>query len=130
MEIKQNDATRNRPAGPRDIDAPFLFIDIPEMIGQLKSEKAWQTNDRNGITVFKTPGHTIVLSVLHQGASLEENKVKGFLTIQVIEGNIEVTVGDQKTSLTEKGLLCLHPEVTHNIAATSDAVILLHDHVG
>jgi hypothetical protein len=50
MEIKRNEATLNRPEGDRVIDAPFVFLDIPEFIHQVKKEKAWKKYDRNGIT--------------------------------------------------------------------------------
>ena len=38
MEIKTNQATKNRPEGDRVIDAPYVFIDIPGFVEQLKSE--------------------------------------------------------------------------------------------
>ena len=42
MENKRNEATLNRPEGDRVLDAPYVFINIPEFIRQLKSEEAWQ----------------------------------------------------------------------------------------
>ena len=128
MEVKHNEATKNRPAGSRDLDAPFIVVDIPGLIRQLKSEKAWLTSDRNGITAYKSGEHTIVLSGLHQGAKTGANSVKGFLTIQLMEGSIRADIGGQQISLDGSGIICIHPEVTYNIEAASDAMLLLHDH--
>jgi len=40
MENKRNEATLNRPEGDRVLDAPYVFVNIPEFIRQLKSEEA------------------------------------------------------------------------------------------
>ena len=39
MENKRNEATLNRPEGDRVLDAPYVFINIPEFIRQLKNER-------------------------------------------------------------------------------------------
>ena len=65
MENKRNEATLNRPEGDRVLDAPYVFVNIPEFIRQLKSEEAWQKNDRNGITVFKTGRVTTEIGRAH-----------------------------------------------------------------
>ena len=54
MDEKFNEATKNRPAGDRLLDSPVVLMDIPTFIKQLRNEKAWEENDRNSITVFKT----------------------------------------------------------------------------
>jgi hypothetical protein len=85
MENKRNEATLNRPEGDRVIDAPYVFINTPEFIRQLMDEEAWQKNDRNSITVFKTSNMTMVLVCLHAKAVLKDNLVDGIVTIQVID---------------------------------------------
>ena len=67
MEIKRNEATFNRPDGDRVLDGTYVFVDIPSYIRQIKEEKAWEKNDRNGITVFKSENITQVITVLHAG---------------------------------------------------------------
>ena len=39
MENKRNEATLNRPEGDRVLDAPYVFVSLPEFIRQLKSEE-------------------------------------------------------------------------------------------
>ena len=125
MEIKRNEATRNRPEGDRVIDAPYVFADLVAFTEQVKDEKAWDKSDRNAITVFKTEGMTIVLSALKPGAVIKDNTVNGFLTVQVLEGSIRMETLEGDAEMGEKQLYAFHPGVPHSIEAKTNAVLLL-----
>src|SRR5687768_15548241 len=99
MELKRNEATFNTPEGDRVLDASYVFVDLPDFLRQLKDEKAWDKNDRNGITVYKTDRLTIVLTVMHAGASIPDNKVDGLFTLQGIEGSIRISTVDGDVEL-------------------------------
>lgn len=125
MEIKRNDATINRPEGDRVIDAPYVFIDIPAFADQVKNEKAWEKNDRNGITVFKSDRLTMVITALQASAQISDNSVDGFLTIQVLKGDAQITTPDGDINATENQVISFHPGITHSVLAVSDAIFLL-----
>ena len=125
MENKRNEATQNRPEGDRVLDAPYVFINIPDFIRQLKSEEAWQKNDRNGITVFKTDRVTMVVTCLHAKAVLKNNLVDGIFTIQVLEGIIRVTTPDGDVDMQANQVMAFHQLVDHSILALMDSVLLL-----
>jgi quercetin dioxygenase-like cupin family protein len=125
MEIKTNRATINRPEGDRVIDASYLYINIPSHIEQLKKEKAWKMNDRNGITIFKTESLALVLTGLHAGATIKDNCINGLVVLQPIEGKIRVNTVDGDLEMNPKDILTLRPNVAHSIEALTDAVILL-----
>jgi quercetin dioxygenase-like cupin family protein len=128
MELKRNDATLNRPEGDRVIDALYVFVDLPDFIRQLKEEPAWEKNDRNGITVFKTDNLTMVLTILHKKAEIKDNKVDGLVTLQVIEGIIRVSTIDGDIEMKEKQLISLHSNEPHSIEALSDCSFLLSNY--
>jgi quercetin dioxygenase-like cupin family protein len=128
MELKRNDATLNRPEGDRVIDALYVFVDLPDFIRQLKEEPAWEKNDRNGITVFKTDNLTMVLTILHKKAEIKDNKVDGLVTLQVIEGMIRVSTIDGDIEMKEKQLISLHSNEPHSIEALSDCAFLLFNY--
>jgi hypothetical protein len=130
MENKRNEATLNRPEGDRVIDAPYVFINIPEFIRQLKTEEAWQKNDRNGITVFKSGRVTMVLTCLHAKAILKDVLVDGIFTIQVIEGIIRVTTPDGEVDMQANQIMTFHQLVDHSIEAMMDSVLLLTNNSG
>jgi len=124
MENKRNEATLNRPEGDRVLDAPYVFVNIPEFIRQLKSEEAWQKNDRNGITVFKTGRVTTVLTCLHAKAILKNNLVDGIFTVHVLEGIIRVKTPDGDVDMQANQIMAFHQLVDHSIEAMMDSVIL------
>ena len=129
MEFKRNEATRNRPEGDRVLDALYVMVDIPDFLRQLKEEKAWEKNDRNGITVFKTTFMTMVLTVMHDKAVIKDNKVDGLLTIQVIEGSLRITTLDGDFELKEKQLVSIHANETHTIESLGESVFLLTNYI-
>ena len=124
MENKRNEATLNRPEGDRVLDAPYVFINIAEFIRQIKSEEAWQKNDRNGITIFKTGRVTMVLTCLHAKAIIKNNLVDGIFTVQVIEGIIRIKTPDGDVDMQANQIMAFHQLVDHSIEALTDSVLL------
>ena len=102
MEIKRNEATLNRPDGDRVLDAPYVFMDLNDFTKQLKDEEAWDKNDRNGITIFKTDGLTTVLTCLHKDAGIKDNMVDGLFQVQVLSGKIRVSTDDGDMDMKER----------------------------
>lgn len=123
-EIKINQATENRPEGNRIIDAPYVFIDTPAFIEQLKNERSWEKNDRNGITVFKSDKLTVVLTAIKSGAFIQDYAVDGYLTIQVLEGEINIKTDDRDINLATGQSMVFHPGLSHSVVILSDAVIM------
>ena len=124
MENKRNEATINRPEGDRVLDAPYVFINIPDFVRQLKSEEAWQKNDRNGITVFKSGRVTMVLTCLHARAIMNDVLVDGIFTIHVLEGVIRVRTPDGEVDMQANQVITFHQLVDHSIEAMMDSVLL------
>ena len=124
MENKRNEATVNRPEGDRVLDAPYVFINIPDFIRQLKSEEAWQKNDRNGITVFKSARVTMVLTCLRAKAIMHDVLVDGIFSIQVLEGVVRVRTPDGEVDMQANQVITFHQLVDHSIEAMMDSVLL------
>ncbi len=125
MQTKYNEATINRPEGSRILDAPFVFMDLAKYSQQLKQEGAWQKNDRNSITIYKTREFTMVLCWLREEALIIDNLVGGHVTVQVIEGTIDFMVGDSTTALSQKQMITVHPNILHTIRAVSNSLVLI-----
>ena len=125
MESKYLESTLNRPEGDRLIDASVLFVNFEELIRQLKSESAWDKNDRNGITVFKNDRTSIVLTCLHKDASMDNIQVDGHLSIQVLDGKIEVEAEKSTWELKKEQMLAVLPGIIHSIHAKKGSAILI-----
>ena len=127
--MKSNEATLNRPEGGRVLDAPYVVTDINTAITQLMNENGWEETDCNGITLFKTDNLTTVLICMHTGSRIGENSIDGTVTLQVIEGEVELTADEDVVTLHTGQIVMLHHEVTHSILATEETVMLLTNHV-
>lgn len=123
--MKKNDATFNRPEGDRILDANYVITNIEERIEQLKDETAWDKNDRNAITLFKTTGLTIVLTCLHSEAVLKDIEVDGLVVLQVIEGKVNITTDGDAFELCENKMAVLHENIVHSIYALKTSVFIL-----
>lgn len=125
METKYNEATLNRPDGDRIIDAPIVFMDIKKYSEQLKEEEAWQKNDRNSITIYKTDGLTMLLCWLKEGASITDNIASNHTTVQVMEGEIKITVETGNMEVTKGQIIAIHPRILETITAKEDSLLLI-----
>lgn len=125
MQVKVNQSTINRPDGERILDAPAVMVEIQHYANQIKQEESWKKNDRNAITVFKTPGITVVINALHSGAEMNDVEVDGLLMLQVLEGEITINTEEGEKRLREKEILILHPCFKTNILAETDTVMIL-----
>ncbi len=125
MEEKHNESTINRPEGERPIDAPVVLIDIANYIEQLKSEKAWDENDRNAIAVFKSDKLRIVIVALHKDAEMHTEHPENILSIQIIKGKIKVYADDKTTVVKKDELVIVHENIPYKIQAMKKSVFLL-----
>lgn len=125
MENTNIDATYNRPEGDRKIDSPVLLIDLPSYIDQIKNEKAWEENDRNAITIFKTDKMRIVLVALHKKAKMETEHPENTLSLQVLKGKINVATTYASTEVDKEMILTLHEKIPYTISALKKSIFLL-----
>lgn len=125
MEVKRNDSTELRPEGSRVMDAPVVPINIPEFLRQIKNEPAWETGDRNAMTVYKTEGMRIVLIALHKEAVIEEHTANGVICVQVLDGEINFDAEGKTFNLKKGEMITLHRKLPHRVAAVEESVFLL-----
>lgn len=126
MEIKYNEATYNRPLGDRIIDAPIVLIDLEKYSQQLLEEDGWKKNGRNGITILKTSGLSMVLVWLHADATLMDNLIDGHVTIQVIEGAVNCIIeAGTMQQLQKQQIISIHPGIAHSIIAVEKSLLLI-----
>ena len=125
MNEKHNDATHNRPEGERLLNAQSLVIDLPTYVRQIREEEAWQKNDRNSITVFKNEHMTVVLGALHANAELKTHKAEGTMTIQVLEGGLEVSTDELNARLWTGNIIAINKYGTYSVLAIEESLYLL-----
>lgn len=125
MDTKYNDATRNRPEGARPIDASLVRIDLQAFAQQIKQEEAWHKSDHNAITVYKTPGMTLVLIAMHGNTEIPPHNAEGVMSLQVLDGTVRLNNEEQGTDLKAGQIGTLHRGALYSIFATEESVVLL-----
>lgn len=75
--------------------------------------------------LFKTDDLEVMRLVLTTGKSLPPHKVAGEITIQCIEGRIDVTVNGESRFLEAGQLIYLARDVLHGVVALEDASVLV-----
>ena len=125
MENRSNEATPQRPEGDRMLDAPLITMDLNHSITQLRNEPSWKDSDRNSITLYKSEVMRIVLLGLHQNAELKTHTAKGIINVQVLEGHIKFTTGQQVTELEKGQMLTLQKQIPHSVLALKETFFLL-----
>jgi quercetin dioxygenase-like cupin family protein len=113
-------ARRDRPEA-----GPFVHNHLLEEVERLKEEPAWRDGDRNAITLTKSMGLRLVLTVLRQGAVLREHRAPSAATLQVVAGRMVLRVGDRSLDLGPGDVVSMQPGLTHAAEATVDSAFLL-----
>lgn len=127
METKYNDSTNNRPFGERVIDAPHVTADLNRYCVQIMEEEAWQKNDRNAITLFKSDKVTITLVALHANAEVNFNHATDtdIMSVQCIAGELKLKAEAAEQSLVQGHLLVQHGNFNTSAIAVNDTIFLL-----
>ena len=125
MEEKYNESTINRPKGERTVDAPFVAVNIPDFIKQLKKEKAWDKNDRNAITVFKSDKLRIIIVALHKKAEMTTEHPENIFSLQVLNGKVKLYSNEKTIEVRKDELFVLHANIPYKIEAIKKSVFLL-----
>jgi quercetin dioxygenase-like cupin family protein len=125
MDEKYNESTINRPEGERPIDAPVVVVDIREVIKKIKKEKAWDKNDRNAITVFKSDKMRIILVAMHKKAEMTTERPENIFSVQVLDGKIKLHSSEKTVEVKEEELFVLHANIDYKIEAVRRCVFLM-----
>ncbi len=96
MEYRFNEATVNRPEGTRLIDSKMIFTYLVEIVEQLRTEKAWDTNDQNGITIFKNENITQVITLMKEGTFVIRNQVDTGISLLVLKRKLRMDTDEQQ----------------------------------
>lgn len=125
MDNKKNDATPQRPEGERVLNAQLVEMNLQNFIIQIKSEKTWETSDRNAVTIFKSETMRIVLMGLHENAILKEHKANGVISVQVIEGKVNFSTDQDSVDMEVGQMIALESNIVHKVTAIKESFFLL-----
>lgn len=109
----------------RPLDAPLLTFDLPALLDKIKSEEDWSKNERNAMTLHKSPELKVILVAMHGGGAIPEHKAEHPFSLLVVEGSLRFTAEKKTTTLQRGQLLTLHAGIPHGIEAAEECAFLL-----
>ena len=76
-------------------------------------------------TLYKSDSLEVFRMVLPAGRAVPAHQVSGDITIQCIEGSVEVTVDGTRQSMRQGDLICVAGGKSHALKAVEDASVLV-----
>lgn len=108
----------------RPAKSPLSAFQLRAEIDRLKGEAAWSSGTRNAITLAKGP-LSIVLVVLKPGATLEEHRARGPMTLQVLSGSLRFRSAGMVREVEAGQLVVLESVLVHEVQALTESALLL-----
>lgn len=102
-----------------------ISVDVRTEIARLKSEPAWTTGDRHGVSLVKGDGVNVALILLKKGARLQEHHTRAPITVHLIEGRINLIAVDKPNLLTAGMLIALDRAIAHSVEALEESALIL-----
>jgi quercetin dioxygenase-like cupin family protein len=75
--------------------------------------------------IIKSEQLELIRCVLHAGKSIHEHQIRGEMTLQCIEGKVELLIGAVKQILVPGDLVLIGRQVPHSLKALADSSLLL-----
>ncbi|MCC6238120.1 MAG: cupin domain-containing protein [Dehalococcoidia bacterium] len=107
-----------------DLAAEHLLIDLGEAVTELHG-LAPDGQNRGAVTLVKQGGLSVVLTHLHAGGTIAEHSAPGTTTVQVLDGQVRIQVGDETLDMLAGRLIAFDARVRHSVEAIADSTLLL-----
>ena len=100
-------------------------VDLGAVVSGLLASPEWQTEERSSCAIVHTPSLRVLVTALHQGASLHNDDPDESVTIQGVRGEALISINGDGAVLDEGALLGVPSGAPWRLVATTDSVVLL-----
>lgn len=107
------------------VTAPALTFSLPDETRTVREQLAAGAGERSGRTLIKDGPLRVTLVGLNAGGRVRSDKADGPITMQVLEGSVELDVEGQRLPMPAGSLLALDAGVPHTVSSTGGALFLL-----
>lgn len=102
----------------------FATFNLKQEISDAQSRKPW-TAGHYAKTLFKKEDFRTVLIAMEPKAIMKEHHADGTLSLQVLNGQIQVRMNGKSQDMSEGSLLTLSASIPHEVEAVSHSAFLL-----
>jgi quercetin dioxygenase-like cupin family protein len=110
---------------PRTLDRALTLIDPRAAAEQLRSEPAWQRDDRASVTLLHDEAIRVVLTSLHDGAELGAEVSDDWACIDVLEGEVQVDRATEQSPVGAGQRAVVAPGAPWSLRALADPTLIL-----
>lgn len=105
--------------------ADALLLDLKDQAAKILDEARASDASRAARTLVKDGPLRVTMVGFKEGGALREHKAGGPVAIQVMQGEVEVGVGETAQPLTTGQCLVLGANIEHSLVAHQESVIVL-----
>jgi quercetin dioxygenase-like cupin family protein len=110
----------------RALSGPLLRFELAEEAARLRAETSFLEGDRNARTLTKAGAFRLVLVVFRASATFDENDQRGSVALQVLDGRVDVRVGEDTIEIGAGEIAVVSPDHPWKAVAMTDGLLLLH----
>jgi len=105
--------------------APQHLVDLNQVAATLEAEPLAGKRLHRQETLYRRHPITVALFLFEPGAQLPPHVAEGVVTVQVLEGQLNMTVENEQRTLSAGQILIMAPGVKHDVRAEQKARMLL-----
>jgi quercetin dioxygenase-like cupin family protein len=102
-----------------------LRFDLDEETAALRREHGWRDSGHSAKTLVKHHEQRIVLIAMKRGVRMKKHQAAGAVSIQVLAGHLQVTVGKSTIEVSSGDLLALDRALPHAVEALDASSFVL-----
>jgi len=105
------------------LQGEHLLLDLETAARDLRALD--ESQDRRAVTLVRQSGLSVVLLHLRAEGVLEEHSAPGPITVSVLDGHVEMMLGDESFDVPSRRLVAFDAGVRHSVRAIDDSTLLL-----
>ncbi|HEX8672443.1 MAG TPA: AraC family ligand binding domain-containing protein [Longimicrobium sp.] len=109
----------------RPLAGPTLSYDLAAEAARLRQDPMYQQSGKLGHALVKNGRFRVILTALAAGQSAETANADSAMSIQVLEGSLQVRADGGEQELRQGQLIFTAPGDAHDIRAAQDSLILI-----
>jgi quercetin dioxygenase-like cupin family protein len=109
----------------RSLFSPLMRFALADEAARLRDESAFVEGDRNARTLAKSGAFRLVLVAFRAGALFDEDDQRGSMALQVIDGRVDLRVGEDVIEVGAGDVAVVSPEHPWTAVARADGLLLL-----
>ncbi len=104
----------------------LLHFNLAQELRHLREQDSWQRGTgRSSKTLAKYPDFRVVLVLMKADSEMKEHHADARISVQILQGKIQVHLPDQSVELNAGELICLEAGIHHDVKSLEESAFLI-----